>query len=69
MVVKRAKPGQDARFDLPAAGPVTLEVMREVGASVLAIEAGATVLLDAELLFSWAGRFGISIVAVAQGGA
>lgn len=62
VIVKRCKPTQDLRFDLPAAGPVTLEVMREVGARVLAVEAGKTVLLDAELLFKWAGRLGISVV-------
>lgn len=62
VVVKRSKPQQDLRFDLPAAGPVTLEVMREAQASVLAIEAGKTVLLDAELLFKWAPRLGISVV-------
>ncbi len=64
VVVKRSKPGQDLRFDLPAAGPVTLEVMREVGASVLAIETGKTVLLDASILFKWAGQLGISVVGV-----
>jgi DUF1009 family protein len=63
VVVKRSKPGQDRRFDLPAAGPVTLEVMREAGARVLAVEAGATVLLDAEGLFHWAPRLQISVVA------
>jgi DUF1009 family protein len=62
VVVKRCKPGQDTRFDLPAAGPVTLEVMREAGARVLAVEAGKTVLLDAELLFKWADRLGLSVV-------
>lgn len=62
VVVKRCKPDQDLRFDLPAAGPVTLEVMREAGAKVLAIEAGKTVLLDAELLFKWADRLGLSVV-------
>lgn len=64
VVVKRSKPNQDLRFDLPAAGPVTLEVMREVGATVLAIEAGKTVLLDATSLFKWADRLGISVVGV-----
>lgn len=62
VVVKRCKPDQDVRFDLPAAGPVTLEVMREAGAKVLAVEAGKTVLLDAELLFKWADRLGLSVV-------
>jgi DUF1009 family protein len=63
VVVKRSKPGQDRRFDLPAAGPVTLEVMREVGARALAVEAGETVLLDAEGLFKWAARLEISVLA------
>ena len=62
VVVKRCKPNQDLRFDLPAAGPVTLEVMREAGARVLAIEAGKTVLLDATLLFSDAAKLGFSVV-------
>ena len=64
VVVKRAKPGQDLRFDLPAAGPVTLEVMREAGATVLAVEAGKTVLLDGELLFKWARKLGICVVGI-----
>jgi len=62
VVVKRLKPGQDLRFDRPALGPVTLEVMREVGASVLAMEAHHTVLLDAAGLFKWAERLRISVV-------
>lgn len=64
VVVKRVKPGQDVRFDLPAVGPATLEVMREVGASTLAIEAQRTIVIDASLVFKWAGRLGISVVAV-----
>ncbi len=62
VVVKRCKPTQDLRFDLPAAGPVTLEVMREAGAKVLAVEAGKTVLLDASLLFSDAARLGFTVI-------
>lgn len=64
VVVKRVKPNQDLRFDLPAVGPVTLEVMREVGAKVLAIDAGHSVILDGEALFHWADRLGISVVGV-----
>lgn len=64
VVIKRAKPGQDLRFDLPAAGPVTLEVMREAGAAVLAVEAGKTVLLDGALLFKWARKLGICVVGI-----
>lgn len=62
VVVKRCKPTQDVRFDLPAAGPVTLEVMRESGASVLAVEADKTVLLDAQLLFADADALHVSVV-------
>lgn len=62
VVVKRCKPGQDLRFDLPAIGQVTLEVMREAGAKVLAVEAARTVVLDADALFKWAPRLGISVV-------
>lgn len=62
VLVKRSKPGQDLRFDLPAAGARTLEVMREVRARVLAVEAHRTVLLDAEAMFHTAQREGISVV-------
>jgi len=46
VVVKCVKPAQDARFDLPAAGPVTLEVCAKQGIRVLAVEAGGTLLAD-----------------------
>ncbi|MCP3101402.1 UDP-2,3-diacylglucosamine diphosphatase LpxI [Myxococcus sp. K15C18031901] len=64
VVVKRCKPQQDLRFDLPAAGPRTLEVMREVHAKVLALEVGKTVLLDAPALFRGAEAAGITLVGV-----
>jgi UDP-2,3-diacylglucosamine hydrolase len=61
VVVKRLKPGQDERFDLPAVGPLTLEVMVEVGARALAVEAGKTLLLDSERLLAAADKAGISL--------
>jgi len=64
VVVKRLKPGQDERFDLPAVGPGTLDVMAEVGARVLAVEAGKTLLLEAERLVATAERAGITVLAV-----
>jgi len=66
VVVKRSKPGQDERFDLPAVGPATLEVLRVVGARVLAVEAGRTLLLEGDRLLSLAGSGGISVVARPQ---
>lgn len=65
-VVKLSKPQQDERFDLPAVGPKTLEVMAEAGARLLAVEAGRTLLLDAPALFAEAGRRGISVVGVTR---
>ncbi|HYO51579.1 LpxI family protein [Archangium sp.] len=64
VVVKRCKPGQDLRFDLPAVGPRTLEVMKEVGAKVLALEAGKSVLLDAPELFKGADKASITLVGI-----
>lgn len=64
VVVKMAKPNQDLRFDLPAVGTETLSVMQEVGARVLAIEAGKTLILDAGSFFEKADKAGIAVVGV-----
>jgi DUF1009 family protein len=66
VVVKRSKPQQDLRFDLPAVGPKTIEVMASVKASVLAVEAGRTVLLDREIMLAKARSSKISIVGIAK---
>lgn len=64
VVVKLCKPGQDERFDLPAVGRTTLEVMSECGARVLAIEAGKTLLIDAADALAQAERDSISVLGV-----
>ena len=66
VVVKRSKPQQDLRFDLPAVGPRTIEVMQSVKASVLAVEAGRSVILDRELLLRTAEKAGIAVVGLAR---
>ena len=66
VVVKRSKPGQDERFDLPAVGPGTVEVLSEVGARVLALEAGKTLLLEGDRLLALANEAGISLLARAR---
>jgi DUF1009 family protein len=65
VVVKRSKPQQDLRFDLPAVGPATIETMRSVKASILAVEAGRSVLLDREETIRLAEEAGIAIVGYA----
>ena len=64
VVVKAVKPGQDRRFDLPAVGPDTIDVMREARASVLAVEAGATLVMDREEMVRRADRARIAVVGV-----
>ena len=66
VVVKRCKPQQDLRFDLPAVGPRTIETMEAVHAAVLALEAGRTVLLDRDETLGKAAQAGIAIVGIAE---
>ena len=62
VVVKVAKPQQDLRFDMPTIGIGTLQSLRAAGASVLAVEAGKTILVDADALADFALRSGIAVV-------
>jgi len=64
VVVKVAKPRQDLRFDMPTIGRGTLESLRAAGATVLAIEAGRTILVDPDELRAFARSSGITIVSV-----
>lgn len=64
VVVKVARPGQDLRFDLPAVGLGTLASMAEANASVLAFEAGPTLVLDPAALIREADRLGMVVVGV-----
>jgi DUF1009 family protein len=65
VVVKAVKPNQDRRFDLPAVGPATVDVMREARARVLAVEVGATLVMDEEEMVRRADRAGIALIGVA----
>jgi DUF1009 family protein len=63
VVIKVSRPGQDLRLDMPTVGPKTLQVMRQGRATVLAIEAGKTLVVGAESFPSVADAAGISVVA------
>jgi DUF1009 family protein len=63
VVVKRCKPLQDSRFDLPAVGPTTIETLAAAKGAVLAVEAEKTVVLDAVELVERADRHGIAVIA------
>jgi DUF1009 family protein len=67
-IVKVARPEQDLRFDLPAIGAETLAVAVEVGAGVIAVEAGRSLLLDREQVVVQADAAGIALVGVPAAG-
>jgi UDP-2,3-diacylglucosamine hydrolase len=46
VIAKAAKPGQDLRFDRPAVGPATIELLAEIGAAMLGVEAGIALILE-----------------------
>ncbi len=62
VVVKAVKPNQDRRFDLPAVGPETVEVLREVKGRALAVEAGATLVMDLGLVVERADAAGVVLL-------
>lgn len=64
VVVKVSKPTQDLRFDVPAVGTTTIDVLREVGGRALALEAGRTLMLDRAVLVTAADAAGIAVVAL-----
>ncbi len=67
VVVKVQKPQQDERFDLPAIGLETIESVKKVDGAVLAVEAGKSLLFDADAVIAEADRAGIVVVGVAEG--
>jgi DUF1009 family protein len=68
VVIKVAKPEQDLRFDVPGVGRQTILTMAEVQASVLALEAGACIIMDKENVIKEANELGICIVGFTEQG-
>ncbi|MFQ5455697.1 MAG: LpxI family protein [Nitrospirota bacterium] len=62
VVIKVSKPHQDLRFDVPAIGVETIISMKEAKASVIALEAGKTILLDRDETIRKANEAKISIM-------
>jgi len=61
-VIKVCKPRQDQRLDLPVIGLATLRVLKKAGASLLAVEAGKTIVVDKDKVVSEADRNQICLV-------
>ena len=66
VVIKRPKPTQDRRLDMPAVGPDTLRVMAEVGATCLAVEAGGCIFFEQGRTLEYADKTGIAIVSLPE---
>jgi hypothetical protein len=61
-LVKVAKPNQDMRFDVPVVGVRTIEVLRDIGATALSVDAGKALLVDGQAVIDAANAAGIAIV-------
>ena len=60
-LVKRARRREHLLFDVPVVGLDTIPVMRETGTTVLAVEAGRTLMLDKERMLEAADEAGIAV--------
>jgi len=64
-LVKGSRRRKHLLFDVPVAGPATIDVMRETVTTALAIDAGRTLLIDREEMLERANRADVAIVAYA----
>ncbi|MEC7300770.1 MAG: UDP-2,3-diacylglucosamine diphosphatase LpxI [Pseudomonadota bacterium] len=63
VLVKRPKPGQDLRVDMPAIGPATVEAAAAAGLDGIAIQSGAVLLIDRAELLSMVEAKGLFLLA------
>jgi len=61
-LVKVARRREHLLFDVPVVGASTIPVMRETGTTMLAVEAGRTLMLDKEQMLAAADDAGIAIL-------
>jgi DUF1009 family protein len=67
VIVKVSKPKQDIRFDVQIIGKQTILKMVQVKAGILAIEAGATLILDKPAVIELANKHNLCIYGIAPG--
>jgi DUF1009 family protein len=66
-VLKVRKPSQDPRLDVPVVGPETIATLAAAGASLLAVEAGRTLVLERAEVVARADAAGVCVLGVAGG--
>jgi DUF1009 family protein len=64
VLVKLAKPGQEMRVDRPTIGPGTIEGARAAGLRGIAVQAGGTLLVEAERVRTLADEAGLFVIGV-----
>jgi DUF1009 family protein len=61
VLVKRPKPGQDLRFDMPAIGPDTIAAAARAGLAGIEIAAGGVLMLDPDAVRAACAETGLSL--------
>jgi DUF1009 family protein len=61
VVGKAAKPGQDLRFDRPAIGPATIEMLAAMGAALIGVETHRAMILERERTLELAHAHGVAV--------
>ena len=64
VLVKVEKPGQEQRADRPTIGPQTVALAAEAGLRGIAVEAGATIVLDRDEVVAAADRAGLFVLGI-----
>jgi UDP-2,3-diacylglucosamine hydrolase len=64
VLVKVEKPGQERRADRPTIGPQTVNLAAEAGLRGIAIEAGATIVIDRDEVVAAADRAGLFVFGI-----
>lgn len=62
VLVKCAKPGQEARTDLPSIGPRTVEEAHAAGLAGIAVEAGSSLVLSGPEMIARADELGLFVI-------
>ena len=66
VLVKAPKPNQERRVDLPVVGMATMELVLAAGLSGIAVQAGATLILQRDALIATANKSGIFLVGISS---
>ena len=66
VVAKAAKPGQDMRFDRPAIGPATVQLLAEIGAAMVGVEAGIALILERDRTLELARAKNVTLYGYAE---